>query len=256
MFDDIELTNCPSEYALNCKNYEIKCHACKANNSGKYLQYKPINKDINNHPASVKQKSRPVSYSRKGRAAEKKMINNIPYLKSTYASGSVGGDGDAYIDLYNIGRIRVEIKNRFTEGGYKYPSAKEYRESATQGVGIILIQHHVRQETYAYMTFKLFITIWRVLLFHPDIRNSDDKYQWGYVTRFYEKCGTNLQDNVGKACFFLGEEKNSPTNIFKDDMMRYSRCVVYRKPMGQYVMMHENTLTELIGLYKYVTLDS
>lgn len=256
MFDEIELTNCPEEYALNCKNYEIKCHECKANTSGKYLQYNPIDKNINEHPASKSTKKKGVaSYSRKGRKEERKMIRDIPYLVSNYASGSIAGDGDAHINLENIGRVRVEIKNRFTENGNIYPSKKEYKESATQKVGIILIQHHVSKNIYAYMNLKLFTTIWRTLLFgHKDLVWHSNEYLYGETYAFYKLRGTVRGDKVANTNLFLGEEKFAPANIYKDSSLNHSRLIVLKD--GRNVVMHINSFNELIDFYKYVTLSN
>lgn len=253
MFDEIELSNCPSVYALNCRHYQISCHKCKANNTGKYLQYTPINKDINNHPTSIKQKSSPVSNSKKGRTFEKKMIKDIPYLLSTYASGSIGGDGDAYIDLINIGRVRVEIKNRLSESGNIYPTAKEYRESAAQNIDIILVRHVILRETYVYMTFKLFIKIWKTFIFHESIICHNYTYKYGELYDFYKTGLIPYGESMPKYNYYLLEEKNSPINVFKNYYkFKYETIVIYRKSIGQYVMMHQDTLTELIELYKNI----
>jgi len=256
MFDDIELTDCPEAYALNCKHYETKCHECKANSTGKYLQYSPIDKTLNAHPCHTKKKKGVTSYSRKGRKVEKKMVLTNPYLIPNYVSGALAGDGDAHIDLPNVGRVRVEIKCRFTKNGNRYPSAKEYRESKTQKIGIIMVnQTQYMNEIYAYINFRLFIRIWRTILWHQDIKWETNKYQYGDIYKFYMLRGVKYGEQVPKEAFFLGEAVNSRTNIFKDDMMRYSRCVVYRNDYGQYVMMHGDTLSNLIDLYKYLTIE-
>lgn len=255
MFDDIELTDCPEEYALNCKNYEIKCHECKANSSGKYLQYNPIDKNINEHPYKPSNKKKGVaSYSRKGRTAEKKMIRDIPYLVSNYASGMIGGDGDAHIDLPDLGRIRVEIKNRFTKHGNIYPSAKEYREAATQKIQVIIIQHHPQNKMYAYLDFKLWTTMWRRIIFDNNIKMSDNDYCYGRVHTISRLKECEYGGTVEDCSLFLGEEKNADHNIYKDPRLQFSRMIITKD--GKTVVMHINTLTEFIDLYNYVTLNN
>ena len=253
MFDDVYLTDCPEDYAFNCKNYEIKCHECKANSTGKYLQYRPINKAFNKHPCSLKKKSGATSYSRQGRRVEKSMTLKNPYLIPNYVSGALVGDGDCHMDLTNLPRIRVEIKCRFTAKGNIYPAAKEYREAKTQDISIIMVnQTQYLNTIYAYMNLKLFLTMWRTIICCEDVKWNSEDYLYGDIYMFYKH--TKDQYNLEKVSFFLGEECNSPTNIFKDNMMRYSRMVIYQNDFGQYVMMHSDTLSEFINLYNYVTL--
>lgn len=256
MFDEIELTNCPEKYALNCKNYETKCHECKANSKGKYLQYRPIINSINVHPCSIKKKKKGVSYSRKGRKEERKMIVDSNYLISNYISGALAGDGDAHINLTNIGKIRVEIKCRFTINGKKYPSAKEYRESKNQKVQIILVNKtKFLNEIFAYMNFKLFIKMWREILWHKNIKWVSSKYKFAEHYEFYKVRKKVPHYPIESSSFVLGEESKSPINIFKDPTIKYSRIIIYIRQEGQYVMMHQDTLNKLIDLYEYLTIE-
>ena len=141
MINSLELDNCPEEYALNCKGYEIKCHDCKANSTGKYLQYSPIDKSITTHPASIKQKAK-TNYSRRGKHLEKQFINKKDELSANYASGSIGGDGDATMDIPLYGPVRVEIKSRFKKYNSRYvPTLQEIREGKKDGVKVWIINN-------------------------------------------------------------------------------------------------------------------
>ena len=167
-FDDINLVNCPESFALNCKNYETLCSNCKANKTGPYLKYSPINKSISNHPASIKQKSKSASFSRRGRQKEKNIINNNDFLTSTYASGSLAGDGDAFIELGSH-KIRVEIKTRFKDFDTRYtPTMKELKEGATQDIKIWYIGDESGFNKFCYIDANLFTSFLRYAFLHND----------------------------------------------------------------------------------------
>ena len=145
MFDNLELENCPDKFALNCKRYDIKCHECLANNKGKHLLYLPINKSIKDHPAKNKPKKSKTNYSRKGKAQEQKTIDNSDLLKRTIGSGSYVGDGDAYISLGSLNKVRVEHKTRFNNKNLFNPTSNELKEGFTQDIKVWYIVDGVKK---------------------------------------------------------------------------------------------------------------
>ena len=159
MFDNIELKNCPDKFALNCKRYEIKCHECKANGKGKYLLYLPIDKSIIEHPVKNEPKKKTTSYSRKGKTLEQKTITNSDVLIRTAASGSYVGDGDAYIALGNLGRVRVEHKTRFNNKNLYNPTSTELKEGLTQNIKVWYIRNNKSTDLKVFVNYNLLMCI-------------------------------------------------------------------------------------------------
>jgi len=249
MFNELDLENCPEKFAFNCKRYEVECHNCKANNTGKYLKYIPIDKSIQNHPAGIKQKKKGVaSYSRKGRTNENKIINDKDYLTRTYASGMVGGDGDAKLNLLHMNSVSVEIKTRYTEKGGKGPTKAEVVEGLSQKAQVWIIQHKVKRCTYYYLTFKLFVDIQRAIFMSPNIHcisiptvndymsykyTMAPKYQKGVI--FYEHY---VRSSMSRGMYDkrFDDEYNLKINLI-------------RNPLGQFVMLTEGVFDEVVYLY-------
>lgn len=249
MFDDIELTDCPEKYALNCKRYMTECHNCKANSTGKYLKYSPINKSIDNHPINNKQKSRAPSYSRKGRVSEKKFISNYKYLTATYASGTIGGDGDAKLKLLDGSNVRVEIKTRYKEKGSIFPTSKEFKESKDQKVKVIYILNSSTGRDRVYVDFKFFIQIFQSIIGCFDI-HTDSKYtSEGIYIRFWKFRGYATSDTSQFTAFTLRGQKTSS----KELNYEYTNNIdVYVNNHGHYASMEAQCFDELIDLYNYV----
>lgn len=242
MFEDIELSNCPDKFALNCKNYQTKCFKCKANNKSGYLLYAPINNTIINHPASIVQKSKVQSYSSKGRAKEKALIASMDYLYSTKGSGSVLGDGDAYLLLNGIGKVRVEIKSRFTNKTNIKPTLKELREGKSQNINIFIISNVTQNKNYFYINYKLFSEMWKVCIlksykFAPVFFERSCKNYFNYYITPYE--------NEHFILLKISNEFRVPTH--------YYEIFIIKTKAGYYVGMYENTFNTFIDLYQTLT---
>lgn len=252
MFEEVELKNCPERFYLNCKNFETKCFECKGNLTSKYLHYTPINKDINNHPASIVQKSKAVSFSRQGKDKEIRLIKNLPLFKSTRGSGCVNGDGDASITISNFGKLKVEIKCRFTTSSNFLPSMKEYEEAKTQKIKLILIHLVKIKRTYFYLDFKIFVNMWKTFLSSIDI------------VSFYKRKNLYLKETVPEYIFDRLKSTKPYTHVFKlVDEFNFKKSkfgvtyydeltlFIIKNKVGTYVAMNEYTFNELISLYEY-----
>lgn len=252
MFEEIELKNCSEKFYLNCKNFQVKCFECKGNLTSKYLHYTPINKDINNHPANIVQKSKAISYSRKGKSKELKLIKFLPLFNSTRGSGCVNGDGDAYITISNFGKLQTEIKCRFTTTTNFLPTLKEYEEAKTQKIKIILIHLAKLNRTYFYLDFKIFVAIWKTFL---------SAYT---ILSFYKRKHLYIDDRIHEYIFDRLISKKPYTHIFKIiseldfknskfGITYYDELTLFiiKNKVGTFVAMNEFTFNELISLYEY-----
>jgi hypothetical protein len=257
MFDKLTLTNCPEKFALNCKNYEINCHTCKGNSTSKYLLYKPIDNSIDNHPANIVQKSKVVSYASKGKSKERKLIKAIPFLNNTVASGAVAGDGDAYIILNNIGKLRVEIKCRFTSKTNIGPTLKEFREGGTQKIVVYLIHNVKQNKTYFYLTYFLFVQIWSVYI----------KQSFKHHCNFTDPPTKEKMLYSNNACNCFRPYKNSSLYWFNivSEFVKFKnlglgnsyyetdKLFILKNKAGVYVGCTEEVFTNLIDLYQSLT---
>ena len=252
MFEEIELKNCSEKFYLNCKNFQVKCFECKGNLTSKYLHYTPINKDINNHPANIVQKSKAISYSRKGKDKELKLIKSLPLFNSTRGSGCVNGDGDAYINISNFGKLQTEIKCRFTNTTSFLPTLKEYEEAKTQKIKIILIHLVKLNKTYFYLDFKIFVAIWKTFL---------SSYT---ILSFYKRKHLYIDNSINEYIFDRLVSKKPYTHVFKIiseldfknskfGITYYDELTLFiiKNKVGTFVAMNEFTFNELISLYEY-----
>ena len=249
---DIELKNCPERYALNCKRYETHCHECKANGTSKYNKYLPIDKSMLPHPADVEQKKKSrqaPSYARKGRSDEKKIIGKVWWLNSTVGSGMVSGDGDAYIDLEFLPRIRTEIKIRYTENGSKAPSKAEIKEGLTQGVSVWYIYHKAKRCTYIYMTYKFFCTLQSAILMSP---NFECETELGPRDRITTVCNAKYRQrdkvNRWEQDLYHKTVKGTMPNIPYGGGLGIN-IYILTTSIGRYVMMTEGKFDDM--LYQY-----
>lgn len=252
MFDEIVLKDCPEKFYLNCKNYETKCHNCKGNKTSKYLHYNPINKSIINHPSSIVQKTKAVSYSRQGKAKEQKLISELTIFKNNRGSGSINGDGDANITISNFGRLNTEIKCRFKETNNFLPTLQEFKESKNQNIKLIFIHLVIPKKTYFYLDYKIFTKMWFAILGAPTINQlhrlnckSDEFISYSYIiTRLKsEKPYSHLFKIVNDLDF-----KTSKFGILYYDE---STIFLLKNKVGTYACMNEFTFKELIDLYEY-----
>jgi hypothetical protein len=255
MFDELTLTNCPEKFALNCKNYEIGCHNCKGNSTSKYLLYRPINNSINNHPANIVQKSKVVSYASKGKSKEKKLIKDISFLKSTIASGMVAGDGDAYILLNRIGKLRVEVKCRFTSEINIKPTLKEFREGNTQKISIYLIHNVKQNKTYFYLTYFLFVQLWSTYIkesFEQRCNFSISKLE--QIVFWVDDCHSfTAYKNDFVYWFNVTNEFNFKNSKFGNTYYETDRLFFIKNNAGLYVACTEKVFKNLIDLYQSLT---
>lgn len=250
MFSELELENCPEKFAFNCKRYEVECHNCKANNTGKYLKYIPINKSIQNHPAGIKQKKKGVaSYSRKGRTNENKIINDKDYLTKTYASGMIGGDGDAKLQLPYLNPVSVEIKTRYTDKGAKGPSKGEVIEGLSQNAKVWIIQHKTKHCTHYYLTFDFFVLLQKAIFISPNITSTSELTPQGY-SWFKYICAPEYQKGITFYEHYVKEVKcrGMYKRNYEDEYG--TKINIIRNSLGQFVIMTEDVFDEIVYLYK------
>ncbi len=258
MFEDLELKNCPEQFALNCRNYQINCYKCKGNDTSAYLLYKPINNSIGIHPSINIQKSKVQSYSSKGRQKERLLVKNISRLKATVASGIVNGNGDAYISLNNIGKVQVEIKTRFTNINNIKPTLKEFREGLTQNIQLFVIHNHKRNKNYFYLDYILFVELWKTFVLKS----------WRINTLPF--LGANWEKELGleppskifeftpyfnsmTTWFNLVDEFKFKWSNFGNKFYETSRLFILKNKVGVYIAMNEDTFNDLIDLYQDLT---
>lgn len=245
LFDEIKLGNCPDKFAFNCKNYEIKCHECKGNKTSKYLLYKPINHTITNHPAGIVQKTKVQSYSSKGKAKEKFLVNSLPMINSTRASGIIAGDGDAFIILNNIGKLRIEIKSKFTTGSCIKPTIKEFKEGITQNISIYLIHNNIQKRNYFYIKYTVFIIIFKTFI------------EKAYKFNFYNLDRTSVEIIPFKhsltTFFNIKDEFHIDNKKLGNKFYEISSLFILKNKVGIYIAMCESTFYDLIDLYQELT---
>lgn len=244
-FEINELKNCPDNFAYNCKNYLIKCHECKGNLTSKYLQYRPINNTIINHPASIVQKST-NSFSKKGRVKEQKIIKESILLNSTRASGIINGDGDAYIYLSNIGKIKTEIKTRWTDPLNIKPTLKEFKEGISQDIKIFLIHNVKKLETYYYIDYSLFVKVWAMIIgYHYKLNVCSVNRNPLNTRENYIECWVKKR---GRLDFWIEPDHK----VFKKNFPCRDTLFLYKTKVGYYIATNETTFNELIELYQHI----
>lgn len=252
MFDDIELENCPDKFALNCKRYDIKCHECKANNKGKHLLYLPINKSITPHPVESKPKKKKTSYSRKGKAEEQKTINNSNILKRTIGSGSYVGDGDAYIKLGPLGKVRVEHKTRFSTQNLYNPSSAEIQEGKTQGIKIWYIKNKSSVNTYkstVTVDYNLMANIFTVIFSSNKLKIMKDEFLNNCYTLWYMP---KINENYGPIdiqYFYTNIKKGMSLSKKQKSSFNYYIMFVAKTCYGKYCYLRIDLFEKLIKLY-------
>jgi hypothetical protein len=261
MFDNLNLLNCPEEFALNCKNYEVQCHKCKGNKTSKYLKYIPI--DIYNnkeHPASVVQKSKLSSYSRQGRSNEKKLIDKSSLLNSTYASGMIGSDGDAFLELNHLKKVKVEIKSRFTSKTSISPTLKEYREAFNKNISIHLIYNKYLNKSFYFIDMKLFTVIWQSILLTNDIYKIEEyihllhSYKVNVINFYKRSTNPILKNSLHRTVHFSFIENINGSNYSLQTEISYDKTLnLIKNKVGSYVAMNQVTFKELIDFYQCST---
>lgn len=156
LFTSQKELRCPEEFAFNCKNLDILCHKCKANNRGSKIYYKPIINLEQEHPSSKKDIKRVKAgkvFQRKGREDELRLIKELG-LKKTINSGSYNNNGDALIDLTNWKNIRIEIKIRYSENNIYNPNIQEVKKGLNQEISLWFIKS--KRDINCFMTKKLY----------------------------------------------------------------------------------------------------
>ena len=155
MFSEINLKNCPEDFAYNCACYDTQCHNCLANGEGSKLYYQPISGNpsysYKKHPAYLKpvkkvevkvRDDKAAFYNRKGRQIEKKVIKSMG-ASSTMMSGATNGDGDGTIVIGGF-KHRISHKFRFSIRNCLGPTSSEWEEGIRQGIDIWVTSSEVR----------------------------------------------------------------------------------------------------------------
>ena len=250
MFDDLNLTNCPDKFALNCKRYDIKCHECKANDKGKHLLYLPINKSIKDHPAKNEPKKKIVSYSRKGKAQEQKTINKSEVLERTIGSGSYVGDGDAYIPLLDIGRVRVEHKTRYNNKNLFNPTSTELKEGLNQNIKVWYIVNGSQPylEPQVFVKYNVIAKIIGKLFTHKDIRvqvNKDIKNS--FVLHVFPK--SKLWKPIDLDYKYVIVKRGLKLSKKDSDYINFFRFIIAKTPYGKFCYLDLNLFEKLVKNY-------
>ena len=252
MFDDIELENCPDKFAFNCKRYAIKCHECKANNKGKHLLYLPINKSITPHPVESKPKKKKTSYSRKGKAEEQKTINNSDILKRTIGSGSYVGDGDAYIELGPLGRVRVEHKTRFANRNIYNPTSTEILEGKNQGIKVWYIKNKsslVNYNNFVVADYNLMAHIFKVIFTSDKLKIMKDTYLSHCYTLWYQPVINENYGPIDIQYFHTNIKRGMSLSKKQKNDLGYYIMFVAKTNYGKYCYLTSNLFEKLIKLY-------
>ena len=260
MFNEIELSNCPDTYALNCKGYEVKCHKCKANASGKYLLYNPIDKTITPHPASIKQKEGP-NYSRRGRVVEKKLIEKKDYMNKTYASGSVAGDGDATIEIPHIGRVNTEIKTRFKDFGKRFtPTTAEIRKGKEQNIKVWYIHSADAQYGFNRVTTVAYVDAYLIgQIMDAIVMAKSTRLQNFEQIRKHAHCSSIFNDgkdfNIFNYQLSIYEIKRGTKPPAGSCWYFTDRMTLLKTPVGDYVLMRVEKFEQLLHFLQNVRID-
>lgn len=245
--DSPNLLLCPSLFALNCKEYHIKCNRCKANKKGKILYYKPLLSDpsLSIHPlnSSITPSSpsssplkvgsysyKKQNYSRLGRVDELKFIERESmFFIKTKASGSYLGEGDALLVLPSI-KLQTEIKCRYTPYGIPYPSSKELKEglNRTKPISLWIIIDKNKEE-YAYLHYKAFYDLYTTSFSH----GSHHLFE---TTQYY----VNISKGTSKRSIKLS----------------FDTVLVIDNPIGKFVYMKYSLLRSLLSLLSFSSSSS
>lgn len=155
----MSLSNCPSDFHLNCSNYIFKCTICTAGSGSTGLFYKPLEKSptLKQHPIYIprlkpsidKLKSKQV---KGGYSAERKLSKQI--AKQTIRSGALLHDGD--ISLFD-GELKLDSKLRYDKDSFSL-SKSEYLKGIQQHLDgwIITNKHPHHQDSVVILTFDAF----------------------------------------------------------------------------------------------------
>ncbi len=152
---------CPEDFKLFCKNFEIKCHKCLANDKASdKLYYEPIKSNsslsFTSHPAykqlryeTIKEKQNKLKEKKKSKeyknskAVYNKSIklenqaNKQLGAKNTLGSGRVFSDGDGILKLdrdYYI-EHKARLNNRNTLG----PTRLEWEKAKAQSIELFIV---------------------------------------------------------------------------------------------------------------------
>lgn len=155
----MSLSNCPSEFHLNCKNYIYKCKLCTAGEGSTGLFYKPATKTptLKEHPQYTsrikpsidKTKSKQV---KGGYNAERKLTKQI--AKQTIRSGALLNDGD--ISIFD-GELKLDSKVRYNKESFSLTKT-EYLKGKQQHLDgwIITNKHPHHEDSVVILTFDAF----------------------------------------------------------------------------------------------------
>lgn len=248
MFDNIKLKNCPDKFALNCKRYEIKCHECKANEKGKYLLYLPINKSIKNHPANNKPKINKTSYSRKGKKDEQKTIDSSEVLQRTAASGSYVGDGDAFIPLGSLGKVRVEHKTRYNNKNLLGPTTKELKEGLNQNIKVWYIKDGTKSHSIKiFVNYNFFSDIIKTIFTSLELKVKVDNQSLNSF--FIIPKGKYISPTLFS---FELTSINRGLGLNKKDSKKinFYTCVIARTSYGKFCYLSSDLFEKLITIYQ------
>jgi hypothetical protein len=178
--EDEEILICPSPYDTNCRWLDIKCSSCKViNRSSKALHYSPLSRLLPKHPLLMaeekdkkearkllakEKKSSSASIkgrtnNRLGKKAERVAMKDIG-AKATIASGSVCGDGDAYISAGDL-KLQIEHKLRISSKGRLGITKEEWDKGKRQGIDLFVISSE--DQRIVIMSDELFKTLMEII---------------------------------------------------------------------------------------------
>lgn len=137
------------------------------------------------HKSNIKKKRKAddnyVNYCRQGKTLEKQILGQLSYLRLSYASGSIGNDGDAQLNVEELEGLvnnRIEHKTRFNNKNTYGPTKGELDKGRKQKVGCYFITTKRKPNTLRPITStRIFVeqNVFTDILFSLDIRAFENK---------------------------------------------------------------------------------
>jgi hypothetical protein len=150
-----------------------------------------------------------------------------------------------YILLNNIGKLRIEIKTRFTTAKCVKPTIKEFKEGKTQNIAIYLIHNNIQRRNYFYIRYFTFVKIFKTFVEKAHTFNAHSLNKNTVEIIAFEK---------NPAVFFnIKDEFDVDNRKLGNKFYEVSSLFIIKNKVGVYVGMSEPTFYDLIDLYQELT---